>query len=82
MLEWGGGDANVAPMTVMKLKQLKIEADSNDIFVVLDGVKIAKRGQPGTPYAKAWISLEPGWSVLDREKGVEISYQASAARVH
>ena len=66
----------------MKLKQLKIEADSNDIFVVLDGVKIAKRGQPGTPYAKAWISLEPGWSVLDCQEGVEISYQASAARVH
>ena len=78
-----GVDANVAPNeAVMKLKQLKIEADSSDIFVVLDGVKIAKRGQPGTPYAKAWISLEPGWSVLDCQEGVEIFYQASAARVH
>ena len=66
----------------MKIKELKIEGDSNDMFVVADGVKIAKRGQPGTPQAKAWISLEPGWSVLDCEGGVEVSYQASAARVH
>jgi hypothetical protein len=45
----------------MNIKELKIEADGNDMFVVVDGVKIAKRGRPGKPHAKAWISLEPGW---------------------
>ena len=24
---------------------------------------IAKRGEPGTPQAKTWVSLEPGWTV-------------------
>jgi hypothetical protein len=28
-------------------------------------MKIAKRGSPGTPEAKTWVSLNPGWSVLD-----------------
>jgi hypothetical protein len=42
----------------------EIIADGIDIFFVVDGVKIAKREHPGTAQAK-WISLEPGWSVLD-----------------
>jgi hypothetical protein len=58
--------------------ELIIEGDRNDVFVVADGVRIAKRGLPGTPYAKTWISLEPGWSVLDCQEGVEVSYQGSA----
>ena len=40
-----------------------------DIFVLIDGVKIAKRGHPGTPQAKTWVSLEPGWRVFDGPKG-------------
>jgi hypothetical protein len=39
--------------------------DGTDMFVVLNGTKIAKRGHPGTPQAKTWISLEPGWIVVD-----------------
>jgi hypothetical protein len=38
---------------------------TDDIFIVRNGVKIAKRGHPGTPQAKTWVSLEPGWRVLD-----------------
>jgi len=47
----------------MKVKECKIETDGNDIFVIADGVTIAKRGHPGTPQAKTWIALEPGWTV-------------------
>ena len=36
-----------------------------NIFVVADGVMIATRGGPGTPQAKTWVSLEPGWKVFD-----------------
>ena len=36
-----------------------IVGDGDDIFIVVDGVKIAKR------QAKTWVSLEPGWRVLD-----------------
>jgi hypothetical protein len=37
-----------------------------DVFMFADGVKIAKRGRPESLQAKTWISLEPGWRVLDR----------------
>jgi hypothetical protein len=40
-------------------------SDGHDLFVMLDGVKIAKRGHPGTAYARQWISLEPGYAVHD-----------------
>jgi hypothetical protein len=36
-----------------------------DMFVVVDGVRIARRGYPGTPQAGSWVSLEPGWEVVD-----------------
>ena len=37
--------------------------DEDDMFVVIDDVRIAKRGRPGTLQAGTWISLEPGWTV-------------------
>ena len=45
--------------------QCCFECTDTDLFVVLDGVRIAKRGQPDTPQAKTWISLEPGFVVRD-----------------
>ena len=36
-----------------------------DTFVVVDGIRIARRGYPGTPQAGTWVSLEPGWEVAD-----------------
>ncbi len=42
---------------------IAILCDGEDIFVTVDGVKIAKRGHPDTPHAKTWIALEPGWAV-------------------
>jgi hypothetical protein len=44
---------------------LEMEFTGDDCFVVFQGVRIAKRGHPGTAWAKTWISLEPGWRVLD-----------------
>jgi hypothetical protein len=41
------------------------EADENDIFIRLDGKIIAKRGHRNTPQAGTWVSLEPGYTVLD-----------------
>jgi len=49
---------------------LTIERDGDDIFVKLEGVgTIAKRGHPGTPQARTWVSLQPGWRVLDGPGG-------------
>jgi hypothetical protein len=35
------------------------------IYIVFDGVRIAKRGHPDSPQARTWTSLEPGFQVLD-----------------
>jgi hypothetical protein len=52
----------------MSFKTLGIEilsdgTDVSDVFVVVDGVRIAKRGHPDTRHAMTWISLEPGFVV-------------------
>jgi len=37
-------------------KQVCIESEGSDIFVVADGIRIAKLGHAGTPHARTWIS--------------------------
>jgi hypothetical protein len=61
---------------------VEITSMGSNIFVIVDGVQIAKRGHAGTAQAKTWVSLEPGWEVRDVNypEGVEISYQG--VRVH
>lgn len=45
------------------MSECKIENDGWGLFVIFDGVKIAKRGQPKSPQAGQWVSLEPGFVV-------------------
>jgi hypothetical protein len=40
-----------------------VEREGHELFVILDGVKIAKRGHPHTPQAGQWVALEPGFAV-------------------
>ena len=42
-----------------------IESDAPGIFVVFEGVRIAKRGEIGTPKAGTWVSVEPCYEVVD-----------------
>ena len=58
-----------------------MEYDGTDIFVVRDGTRIAKRGLPGTPQAKTWVSLEPGWRVLDGERSIIVEYNGQRAAI-
>jgi hypothetical protein len=60
---------------------LAIVGDGNDVFVVLNGVLIAKRGRAGTPQAGSWISLEPGWSVVAAGE-TELTVMFEGVRVH
>ena len=39
--------------------------ENDDVFVLVGGVKIAKRGVRGTAHAATWITLQPGWLVRD-----------------
>jgi hypothetical protein len=47
------------------LQELHIGFDGKDFYIEFKGKRIARRGEPGTPQAKTWISLEPGWHVFD-----------------
>ena len=65
-----------------KPKEFKIESDGRDLYVVVDGVRVAKRGHPGTPEAGTWISLAPGWTVTSNEDHSEIEITHDGSRVH
>jgi len=56
---------------------VEVMSDGENTFVVADGSRIAKRGGPGTPQAKTWISLEPGWNVFDDDGMLVVDMTAS-----
>jgi hypothetical protein len=62
--------------------EIKMECDGTDMFIVVNGMKIARRGHEGTPQAKAWISLEPGWRVLGGLNHSTIALEYTRPRVH
>ena len=62
--------------------QVSIEREGSDIFVIANGVKIAKRGHPGTPQANTWVSLEPGWTVRECDDGESIEVEYKRQRMH
>lgn len=33
------------------------------IYIVVDGQRVARRGRPGTPEARTWVSMIPGVNV-------------------
>jgi hypothetical protein len=56
----------------------EIHRDENgNVFVLIDGMKIAERGLPGTAQADTWIMLKPGWMVRDVKggKAIQVSYE-------
>ena len=56
-----------------------MEYDGTDLFIVFSGVRVARRGLPGTPQAKTWVSLEPGWRVLDGKRSIIVEYNGQRA---
>jgi hypothetical protein len=61
---------------------LEFHNDGQDLFVLVDGVKIAKRAAPPTVLAMTWIMLEPGWVIHDIRKGTAIEVRFEGARIH
>jgi hypothetical protein len=45
-----------------------------EIYIEHRGVRVAKRGKPGTPHFKQWIPLQLGWVIRDYNyaHGIEI----------
>ena len=59
-----------------------LEGDGTDLFVTFDGVRIAKRGHPGTAQAGRWVSLEPGWRVLNGPNLSSFMVEHNGVRVY
>ncbi len=49
------------------MTEASMESDGINAFVVYNGVRIAKRGDPNTSQAGTWISLETGYRVFDKD---------------
>jgi hypothetical protein len=60
----------------------ELHEDGENTFVIVDGVKIAKRGRPDTAHAMTWIMLKPGWIVRDVHHSKAIEVRFEAARIH
>lgn len=63
------------------MAECKIVRDAHDLFVVRDGVKIAKRGRPGMPQAGQWVSLKPGYAVRDSADRTELIVEFKGTRL-
>ena len=49
------------------MTEASIESDGIDVFVVHNGIRIAKRADPNTPQAGIWVLLKPGYRVFDKD---------------
>ncbi len=54
------------------MTEASMESDGINAFVVYNGVRIAKRGDPNTPQAGTWFPLEPGYLVFDKGYPAEL----------
>jgi hypothetical protein len=57
----------------------RLVGEGYDLFIVFNGTKIAVRGKPGSPQARTWVVLEPGFSVAAFGRRISISYSAPTA---
>ena len=48
-----------------------------EMYVIFDGRRIAYRGQCGTSEARRWVSVVPGYTVLDEKdcEGIEVPFE-------
>jgi Tyrosinase co-factor MelC1 len=60
----------------------KSETGSDEIYVVFDGKRIAKQGNPGTSRAGTWVSIEPGFQVAVDGAELIVMHDANQASVH
>jgi hypothetical protein len=57
----------------------EIHRDENgEVFVLVGGRKIAKRGLPHTAQPDTWIMLEPGWTVRDASQRPIVTFSYSS----
>jgi hypothetical protein len=78
----GRGDAKSGKLKMTKQPPVEIKEIGDELFVLVDGVKIAMRGSPDSAHAEMWIAIEPGWSVLEFDDGDTIQITYNGTRIH
>ena len=71
--------ADTYPAMTKRQQKIQVVSTDHDVFIVIDGVRVAKRGKPDSVQAGMWISLEPGWEVVNDEKTLSIRQRAFRA---
>jgi hypothetical protein len=61
---------------------VQVVSEGIAMFVVVDGLKVAKRGRPNTRQAKTWVPIEPGREVIDEDYLIYISIRYNGTTVH
>jgi hypothetical protein len=56
-------DSEPEPEARRKVESVQLAHDDTDLWLVVDGEQIARRGRKGTPEAGTWVSVVPGWTV-------------------
>jgi hypothetical protein len=65
-----------------KKPPVEIKEIGDELFVMVDGVKIAMRAKRGTGRGGSWIAIEPGWSVLELDDGDALQVSYNGAAIH
>jgi hypothetical protein len=63
-------------------RDVLLESVGDDLFVSINGIRVAKRGNPGASQIGIWVPLKPGWSELDDADGDELIVSVDGVRVH
>ena len=62
-------------------RDIKVVGEGSDLFVEVDGIRVARRGDRGSPQEGTWISLEPGWEVFDGENFESVTVRYTQPRL-
>ena len=56
--------------------------EGDNLFIEVDGVAIAERGHPHTPQEGTWVSIVPGWEVVEGPDLMSITIWHNGEEVH
>jgi hypothetical protein len=62
------------------MAEVRIEVCDGDMFLTYDGVKVARRGSKAFGPVE-WISLEPGFTVIDGEGGIDLVVERDGVKL-
>lgn len=60
----------------------EVQTEGQDVFIVVDGERIAKRPIRTIDVAMNWVVLVPGWVVRDADRGRSIEVTYEGATIH